>query len=233
MLKAAYVSAMRWARRVAERAGVTKRLADSDRAVARHALSLLSIYDLEGMISIDRPWWTYRAADEVESFLLGRRDARVFEFGAGASTIWLSKRSATVHSVEHDVGFANRLSPHLEEFAHVTLHAFAACERSAESLSTSHRAGYEWADFGSYVGTIDEVGGKFDLIVIDGRARESCLVRSVSHLAPDGIIVFDNSNRGRYRSVIEASGLVERRVRGWCPSLPMPSTTSLLTLPDH
>jgi hypothetical protein len=233
MLKSMYVAVMRAASSLARRFGMTERLATSTHPIPRHLLSLLAIYDLDQMVTLDRPWWTYRSADEVQAFLLGRRKARVFEFGAGASTIWLAKRAAEVVSVEHDLEFADNLAAHLDRWPSVTLHAVAPSPRTDTSTATSQRAGYERSSFDEYVDTINRVGGLFDLIVIDGRAREACLANSIEHLAADGILVFDNSNRDRYRSAIEESGLHERLLHGWCPSLPTPSTTSLLTAIDE
>ncbi len=52
--------------------------------------------------------------------------------------------------------------------------------------------------------TIDRVGGPFDLIVVDGRARNDAFRRSLDHLADGGVIVFDNLKRKRYWDVISA-----------------------------
>jgi hypothetical protein len=92
----------------------------------------------------------------------------------------------------------------------------------------SVKEGQQGLDFADYVGTIDEVGGLFDVIVVDGRARTACLSAALPHLAPDGMIVFDNSRRRRYRAAIESCGLRERRLPGLVPTLPYPDQTSLL-----
>jgi hypothetical protein len=42
------------------------------------------------------------------------------------------------------------------------------------------------------------------------------------------VIVFDNSNRSRYQEAILTSGLRVSRHRGWVPSLPYQSETTLL-----
>ena len=68
----------------------------------------------------------------------------------------------------------------------------------------------------------------FDLIVVDGRAREAAMRAAIPHLAPDGLIVFDNSHRKRYQEAIAESGLSEQVFRGLTPSLPYPDRTSLL-----
>ncbi len=66
--------------------------------------------------------------------------------------------------------------------------------------------------------------------MIDGRAREACLAASIEHVAPGGLIVFDNSKRGRYKKAIANSGLDARRLRGLTPTLPYPDQTSVLSV---
>jgi hypothetical protein len=68
-------------------------------STGRWVRSWLAIYDLEDLRRLDVPWWTMDAADEVAMFLRDRRDARIFEWGSGASTFWLARRAAAVHSV--------------------------------------------------------------------------------------------------------------------------------------
>src|SRR3546814_16419215 len=52
------------------------------------------------MIALGLPWWNVAATREVAEFLRARPKARVFEYGAGASTIWLARHAAGVWSVE-------------------------------------------------------------------------------------------------------------------------------------
>ena len=229
MIRRAYLGVAHRAVDVLERTGADDWLARRPSGFVRHVWSLSTIYDVERMSRLDLPWWTYPASREVEAFLAsidGR--ARVFEFGSGASTAWLARRAGEVHSVEHDEPFVERLRPMLEPFPHVHLHAVPATERTAASTAVSERAGHEDLDFAAYVGTIDAVGGEFDLIVVDGRARAACLERAVPHLAPGGIVVFDNAGRDRYQAAIEASGLAVDMRRGWAPSLPYREATALL-----
>jgi hypothetical protein len=80
-----------------------------------------------------------------------------------------------------------------------------------------------------YVAMVEQIGGTFDLIVVDGPARVASLAAAVPHLADDGVLVFDNANRAEYRSGIAGSGLHPEFLRGLAPSLPAPSTTALLT----
>jgi hypothetical protein len=65
--------------------------------------------------------------------------------------------------------------------------------------------------------------------VVDGRARGACLEAALAHLAADGIVVFDNSARKRYRRAIENSRLAYREFRGLTACLPYPDSTTLLS----
>ena len=223
--KAGYVAA---ARRVGRR--VTGRPVPPRERRWRHwARSLGAVYDVPEMVALDVPWWTYSAIDTVDRWLADRpRPIRVFEYGSGASTFWLARRADEVHAVEHHRGFADSIAAPLAAFGNVHLRVVEPAP-SANPAVPSAKEGQRGLDFAAYVASVDDAGGRFDLVVIDGRAREACLARALPHLAPDGLIVFDNSRRARYRPAIATSGLSELRLRGLTPTLPYPEQTSLLT----
>jgi hypothetical protein len=227
--KHTYVDVARHSGRVLEATRVLPAEPPGREQRVRHWLqSLPHIYDSAALTRIDVPWWTYRAIDVVDTWLAARpAPARVFEFGTGASTVWLAQRTGELHSVEHDVEFAASFEPHLRELANVELHVVPPVKSSAPE-TPSYVEAWTGHDFTSYVTTVEEVGGEFDLIVIDGRARPASLQRAMPRLAPGGIIVFDNSRRRRYRASIEASTLHEQALRGLTPTLPYPEQTSLL-----
>jgi hypothetical protein len=93
----------------------------------------------------------------------------------------------------------------------------------------SGKRGHQGEDFEQYVATIDEVGGTFDLVVIDGRARGAALARSLEHLAPGGVVLVDDAWRARYRAAIATMPATKVDwLWGLAPSLPYPSCTALL-----
>ena len=52
----------------------------------------------------------------------------------------------------------------------------------------------------NYIFAIDTyANSSFDIIVIDGRERLPCLLHAVDKLKNDGILVFDDSARPRYK----------------------------------
>lgn len=156
---------------------------------------------------------------------------RAFEWGSGASTMWLAGRVDAIDSVEHHRGFGEMIRSELDQGSwragHVVLHIVEPSPSESPEIG-SRKEGTGRLDFATYVRHIDEVGGEFDLIVVDGRAREACLTAALGHLAPDGIIVFDNTLRRRYRRAIEAADVSESVHRGLTPTLPYPDQTSVL-----
>lgn len=229
MLRETYVSGWRVARRAADRTGLLERLDRSENKIARQARTMFAIHDVGDLSKLDLPWWTYPAIEEVDRFLAAKGgDARVFEYGSGASSVWLGRRAKEVHSVEHHAGFVEFLHSALSEVPNVQLRHVEAPQRGDDARVQSQRHGHAGLDFADYVASIDEVGGLFDVIVVDGRARAACLRQAIPHLAPDGIIVFDNCNRPRYQEAILTSGLRVSRYRGWVPSLPYQSETAIL-----
>lgn len=198
----------------------------------RHWLvSLSRVHDSLGIADLGVPWWTYRAMDAVEAWIDARpAPVRVFEWGSGASTLWLADRVDEIVTVEHHPEFSRLIRPVLALRTNVTFLEVPAPPTQSPRID-SQKAGSEDHDFYDYIHAIDDQVGSFDLIVIDGRSREACLGIAVERLEPDGLIVFDNSHRARYRAAIAGSGLAEQTFSGLTPTLPYPDRTSLLRLP--
>jgi predicted O-methyltransferase YrrM len=135
-----------------------------------------------------------------------------------------------VHSVEHHAGFGQMIQEANADVPNTTLDIVEPVESAVPEVASA-KEGHGRLDFAPYVRRIDGVGaehGPFELIVIDGRAREACLSAALPHLADGGIIVFDNTLRRRYRAAIAAATVREEIHRGLTPTLPYPDQTSLL-----
>jgi hypothetical protein len=230
-LKRLYASGAQATGRLLERIGI---LGDDpptrDHRLRHWAYSLTKAHDSIGIAKLDVPWWTYGSIDEVESWLDQRDgDVRSFEWGSGASTIWLARRVGSVNSVEHHAEFGGMIQQQLAAFPNAQLDIVEAVRSETPAIGSA-KEGHHGLDFRHYVEHIDAVGGMFDVIVIDGRAREACLTAALPHLDPDGVIVFDNTRRRRYREAIAKAPVDVRRFRGLTPTLPYPDETSILTL---
>lgn len=225
-----YVRLARGARRLASASGALAALERrQDRKLPLFLRSLFAVHDIGELDRLDLPWWTFGAIAKVDAFLRARDGAaRAFEYGAGASTLWLARRCRSVTTVEHDSRWWPGLVPHFRRVANVDARLVPPL-RSRAPLCPSRRAGWSGLDFLPYVRAIRRAGGPFDLIVIDGRARSFCLREALGHLAPGGLIVFDNASRRRYAAAIARSRLAVERIGGFAPAVPWPSQTALLT----
>jgi hypothetical protein len=169
------------------------------------------------------PWMNYAAITILDG-LVGR-ETEVFEYGSGASTAWLAARSDHVHAVEHDLGWFDRVrsmpGATRADIRHI------AC--GGDLLDAR--------DGDAYVAAPGTVAGarRFDLIIVDGWARRSCLAAAPGFLAPHGIVVLDDAERASYlqarRRLVDETGYVELTVRGPKPAMAYISDTSFFMPP--
>jgi predicted O-methyltransferase YrrM len=162
------------------------------------------------------PWMPFAAIDWLRATL--RREMSVFEWGSGSSTLFLAPRVGRIVSVEHDPSWHTEVAAWLRE------HAIENCEQLLvapdplpEGSPQEYRAdAYTSADeasrglsFERYVRAIDGAAdGSFDLVIVDGRARPSCVAHGMSKVRPGGHLVLDDSDRPDYAEAVE-------RLSGW------------------
>ena len=122
------------------------------------------------------PWITYPAIE----FLTPRVNdgMSVFEYGCGASTLWWARRVKEVVSVDHDRLWYEKLA--LRVPSNVTL----------------RHVPLGGAD--DYPRAVSEYRNRFHLVVLDGRERVLCAFHTTDSLTPDGVVVWDNSDRREY-----------------------------------
>lgn len=129
-----------------------------------------------------QPWWNYN----VRTFLDGRIKPgyRVFEYGGGASTLWLSDQKCIVHTVEHDADWWNTLT------------------RVAPTTVTLDFRPQGESDFDDYIEAIaTEADSSLDLVIVDGRERVRCGLNAITKIKPGGMLLLDDSDRPRYSAL--------------------------------
>jgi FkbM family methyltransferase len=195
-----------------------KLLSEHPDSVSREALRkfhwrwLLSVY--LGPDSLARPWIAYPAADFLETLLSSH--SRVFEYGAGGSTLYFAKRVAELVTVEHDRRWLERISARMRRRAKTLWRAHLAEPVAAnfrgfpptdpESYASTAPE-YEGMSFENYATAIEQYpDNHFDVVLIDGRARPSCFKHAIAKVKFGGHIVLDNAERKAYAWVEEAAG---------------------------
>ncbi len=156
-----------------------------------------------------RPCITFGALDWLAATI--QPSWRVFEWGSGASTLYYGDMGVEIVAVEHHREWAELVQRRLSERGSTgrVLHRPPEPGPTATS-ATSVRPEFAGQNFDRYVGAIDEIDGEFDLIVVDGRARNACGARALHRLAPGGCILLDNAERPRYEPLHQMLSHLER-----------------------
>jgi hypothetical protein len=156
------------------------------------------------------PWLTFRAVG-----LLGKKvgeGATVFEYGGGGSTLFFLDRGASVVTVEHDPEWFSLLNEKILGGATAgrwtgMLHEptpapeGSAARPADPDAYRSNDERYEGMWFRDYAAAIDTYPeAHFDLVLVDGRSRPSCLKHAAGKVRTGGLLVLDNTERGYYRS---------------------------------
>lgn len=193
------------------------------------------------------PWFTYPAIILLESVI--QKHWKVFEYGSGYSTVfWNSKCEKTV-SVEHDENWFNLLRKRNPDFEiYLVQEGIDRQKQAIRDLLSSfeamnfelpvsadhehnRNAGLLNIEFTNYAAKLAEFQKEFfDVIVVDGMARDLCLFLAAEYVANKGIIILDNSDRWQYNSLqeylckekkflqLDLSGLGPINTYGWTTS---------------
>ena len=207
----------------------------SNITVILYIRSLFSIFDAADLVKLDLPWWSFGAIDHLNEYLEPISDkAVVLEWGSGASTVWLARRSAKTYSIEHDIEWAETTKQLISDYKNVKLITIPPDTKidMFEAQYISNKPGHRGLNFKSYVNAINEIDEKFDLIAIDGRCRSACLKLAVSKLKPNGIVLFDDSKRNRNQKALLESGLMIKRYKGMTPGLPYFKYETAVLIPN-
>ena len=164
---------------------------------------LLSHFSPEKLNGKRLPWMNYEVIDYL---LLNIASVeKVFEYGSGQSTLFWLDHGKKVTSIEHDPAYYGQMRGQFASFGAVDYQLIepeidltGAMHNPSSSLS-AHSADFKGYSFSKYVESINRFPDEFfDVIVVDGRARPSCMLNSIPKLKPGGFLILDNSNRHYY-----------------------------------
>ncbi|MCS6882538.1 MAG: hypothetical protein RMK84_01305 [Oscillochloridaceae bacterium] len=150
------------------------------------------------------PWLNFDALDALARLEL--RGRQVFEYGSGGSTLYWLRRGATVVSIEHDPAWYEQVRAAIPPDAPLDYRLVPPEPAPADSADCADPAAYRSCDpafagwsFARYAAQIDAFPeGSFDLVLVDGRARPSCLAHAAPRVRPGGTLILDNSDRAYY-----------------------------------
>lgn len=126
--------------------------------------------------------WMPQSAVEILADMVKSSD-RCLEWGSGDSTSWLSRRTASIVSAEHD--------PQWYERVRMQLAAQGDDPRKVRLLSLDPR---DRPTESPYVRLIDEFDpGQIDICFVDGEHRATCMLEAIPKLASGGLLILDDA----------------------------------------
>ncbi len=168
----------------------------------RHTLRWLRSLQAGYLLTAPSPWLSFDAIDYLSSII--HTGSRVFEYGSGGSTLYWLSLGADCVSVEHDAEWYELVAPRLRQYANVDYRLVPPdsdsppCPDQADPDCYRSEASGEYS-FKCYVTQIDPFADQsFDLVVVDGRARPSCIMHGARKVKQGGILVLDNADRDYY-----------------------------------
>jgi len=177
----------------------------------RFALEWLkSVRQKNYLINKPSPWITFGAIEFLENYLQKKLSPRIFEYGSGGSTFYWLKFDADCVSIEHDpkwyklvkerVGANQMLDYRLILPAPLPIRE-GNNDYANPNCYLSDDPGFKKYYFKQYVSQIDEFPDKyFDIVLVDGRARPSCVMHAAPKVRVGGLLVLDNADREYYSS---------------------------------
>ena len=167
-----------------------------------------------GVKSLDAglPWMTFDAIEKLDDYV--KEHMNVFEYGSGGSSIFFARKAGEVISVEHDTEWMNVLEEKINSTGLKTwkgklippeknIENFPGNAEEAKDYISSNE-NYTGYNFKKYVSAIDDYhDAYFDLVIVDGRARPSCIMHAIPKIKEGGWLVVDNTGRTIYHSAIQ------------------------------
>ena len=140
------------------------------------------------------PLYSYPCYEYIRS--MDWKNANIFEFGCGYSSIWWDNVDANVYGVDSNDEWINKIQSSVNGHLNIEL------ANDGEEYTTS----------------IYRHNLKYDVIVIDGMYRYDCVEPSLDCLANDGMVILDNSEwHTNTKELLDNSDLMPVHFHGMKP----------------
>ena len=110
-------------------------------------------------------------------------DTVMMEWGSGGSTLAFSSMVSKYYSIEHDEEWYNKIKEQLTAYPLNDVD-YRFVKQNLE-IDTSQST---YAQFKDYIDEVDNFNTKFDVVLIDGRARRLCAKKVIPYLKPSSIV---------------------------------------------
>jgi len=143
-----------------------------------------SIQYLDERSKVLFPWYSKPFLDFLKTLETSNWD--VFEYGAGFSTLWYAVNCKSITSVENDQSWSTGVSSYIKSVG-------------LDNANVMYEPGgpniFEEGENSSYVMSIYKTDQLYDVVVVDGVHRNTCVKHAIKKIKPGGMLIFDNFNQ--------------------------------------
>ena len=147
----------------------------------------------------EEPWMTRQSINWLYNYIVNNpiRNLKLLEYGCGSSTAYFLSLGLIVTSIEHVYSWLSAvkkvLKPNLLDNWIPYL---------IKNQKTGIDEGSDGEYYDDYVNHVNKLE-MFDIIIVDGRCRSSCIKNSILHLNNGGLFIIDNAERDNYSKAID------------------------------
>lgn len=176
--------------------------------IYKHVFDIFKIFSFQSEL----PWLNFAAIDFVNKYIENKVNLQIFEYGSGGSTLFFLKKGFNVATVEHCKTWYENVKNRIKQnecwenkwSVFFIEPEYDGIKQNSEDILNPlmyKSADFTEYNFKKYVSSVDNYpDAYFDIILIDGRARPSCIMHAVAKVKPEGIVIIDNSERAYYFS---------------------------------
>ena len=161
----------------------------------------------KGTLDYRIPWLVFSCIGFLEQWL--NNNMQLFEYGSGGSSLFFAEKTAHIISAEHNRQWYSNTKKAIEQSGLMNID-YELFEPEPDT-DTGHKdcknpehyiscfAEYKQLQFKKYVTAIDAYpDASFDLVIVDGRVRHSCIAHAVKKVKRNGALLLDNADRAYY-----------------------------------
>ncbi len=148
----------------------------------------------------ERPMMSDEEIKFFKSYL--NKSKIVLEWGAGRSTLEFSKDTKKYYSIEHDFNWYNLIWK--EILKNTKIYYVPPNTPNLDWHPVFAEGGHdEFRNYIQFANNIASFNKKFDIVLIDGRARVDCAIEVLPHLKGGSIVFIHDFNRITYWNVLK------------------------------
>ena len=131
----------------------------------------------------------------------------MLEWGSGGSTIEFSPLLKEYYSIEHNKEWYDKIQNQIKEKNYTNTNYFFVPQNKPPNPDGRQS---EYTQIKDYIDIVDNFNVKFDIVLIDGRARRLCAKKIIPYLKPDAIVIIhDWVLRNTYHCVTDYYDILE------------------------